>query len=104
MLLRRHGAELVSCTENIDNTPSGKLLYGLLAEITQFYSGNLAQEVMKGLLRKAEEGGTPCRAPIGYLNGRKTVEGVTFASLEPDPDRADLVRRCLEQYATGESP
>lgn len=102
LLLRRHGVELVSCTENIDNTPSGKLLYGLLAEIAQFYSGNLAQEVMKGLLRKAEEGGTPYRAPAGYVNVRKTVAGVTFADVDLDADRADLVRWCLEQYATGE--
>jgi DNA invertase Pin-like site-specific DNA recombinase len=102
LLLRRNGATLISCTENIDDTPSGKLLYGLLAEIAQFYSGNLAQEVMKGLLRKAAEGGTPYRAPTGYLNVRKTVEGVTFADVELDRDRADLVRWCLEQYATGE--
>ncbi|WP_410669900.1 recombinase family protein [Amycolatopsis sp. cmx-4-68] len=102
LLLRRNHAELVSCTENIDNTPSGKLLYGLLAEIAQFYSGNLAQEVMKGLLRKAEEGGTPFRAPTGYLNVRKTVEGVTFSTIDLDPERAELMRWCLEQYATGD--
>ena len=68
LLLRRNGVKLVSCTENIDDTPSGKLLYGLMAEIAQFYSGNLAQEVLKGMVRKAEEGGTPFRAPLGYLN------------------------------------
>jgi site-specific DNA recombinase len=59
LLLRKYGVKLVSCMENVDETPQGKLLYGLLAEIAQFYSGNLAQEVMKGLVRKAEEGGTP---------------------------------------------
>ena len=52
--LKKHGVKLVSCGENIDDTPSGKLLYGLMAEIAQFYSANLAQEVMKGLVRKAQ--------------------------------------------------
>ncbi len=58
LLLKQYGVTLISCTENIDDTPSGRLLYGLMAEIAQFYSGNLALEVKKGLLRKAEEGGT----------------------------------------------
>ena len=99
--LQRHGTTLVSCTENIDDTPQGKLLYGLLAEIAQFYSGNLAQEVLKGLTRKAEEGGTPFRAPIGYLNRRETRDGIERSWVELDPERSDLVRWCIEEYATG---
>ncbi len=102
LLLKRHGVTLVSCTENIDDTPSGKLLYGLLAEIAQFYSGNLAQEVLKGLVRKAEEGGTPFRTPLGYLNVRETVQRISVSSVILDPERAELVHWCFEQYATGE--
>ena len=102
LLLRKNGVKLISCTENIDDTPSGKLLYGLMAEIAQFYSGNLAQEVMKGLLRKAEEGGTPYRAPLGYLNTREMVAGTSVSSVILDAERAELVRWCIEQYATGE--
>ncbi len=102
LMLRKHGVKLISCTENIDETPQGKLLYGLLAEIAQFYSGNLAQEVMKGLLRKAEEGGTPFRAPVGYINRREAKFGVERSWVELDPERADMIRWCFEQYATGE--
>jgi site-specific DNA recombinase len=102
LALKKHGVKLVSCTENIDDTPSGRLLYGLMAEIAQFYSGNLALEVMKGLVRKAEEGGTPFRAPTGYMNVREPINGVLAATVVLDPERADLVRWCLEQYATGE--
>ncbi|WP_370950380.1 recombinase family protein [Amycolatopsis sp. cg5] len=102
LLLRKYGVKLVSCMENIDDTPSGKLLYGLMAEIAQFYSGNLAQEVLKGMVRKAEEGGTPFRAPLGYLNRRETRGGVEFSWIELDPERAEIVQWCLEQYATGD--
>ncbi|HEV8556833.1 MAG TPA: recombinase family protein, partial [Actinophytocola sp.] len=102
LLLKRHGVTLISCTENIDDTPTGKLLYGLMAEIAQFYSGNLALEVMKGLVRKAEEGGTPYRAPLGYLNRRETRNSVEYSWVELDPERAEIIRWCLEQYATGE--
>jgi site-specific DNA recombinase len=102
MLLKKYGVTLVSCMENIDDTPSGRLLYGLLAEIAQFYSGNLAQEVMKGLIRKAEEGGTPFRAPTGYVNHREKRGGVERAWVELDELRAEIIRWCFEQYATGE--
>jgi site-specific DNA recombinase len=102
LLLKKHGVTLISCTENIDDTPSGRLLYGLMAEIAQFYSGNLAQEVMKGLLRKAEEGGTPFRAPLGYTNRREARDGAEYSWVELDHERAEIIRWCLAEYATGE--
>ena len=101
-MLNKYGVQLVSCTENIDDTPSGRLLYGLMAEIAQFYSGNLALEVMKGSVRKAEEGGTPFRAPLGYVNRREMRDRADVAWVELDSERADLVRWCFEAYATGE--
>ena len=36
------GAQLVSCSENIDETPSGMLLHGIMSSIAEFYSRNLA--------------------------------------------------------------
>lgn len=102
LLLKKYGVKLISCTENIDDTPSGRLLYGLMAEIAQFYSGNLALEVLKGMIRKAEEGGTPFRAPLGYLNRKETRGGVEHSWVELDPERAEIIRWCFEQYATGE--
>ncbi|MGK4187075.1 hypothetical protein AB0X98_02655 [Rothia koreensis] len=45
-------------------------MHGIMASIAEFYSRNLAQEVAKGLVQKATIGGTPRRAPIGYLNVR----------------------------------
>jgi site-specific DNA recombinase len=102
LLLKQHSVKLISCTENIDDTPSGKLLYGLMAEIAQFYSSNLAQEVLKGMVRKAEDGGTPFRAPLGYLNRREMRGGIEYSWVELDPERADVVRWCFEQFVTGE--
>lgn len=45
------GVTLVSATENIDETPSGMLLHGIMSSIAEFYSKNLATEVTKGALR-----------------------------------------------------
>ena len=97
------GVTLVSATENIDETPSGMLLHGIMSSIAEFYSKNLATEVTKGLTQKFETGGTPMRAPIGYLNVRKRDDqGREYRTVEIDPDRAPLVRWVFEQYATGD--
>ena len=79
------------------------LLHGIMSSIAEFYSKNLATEVTKGLTQKFETGGTPMRAPIGYLNVRKRDDqGREYRTVEIDPDRAPLVRWVFEQYATGD--
>ena len=70
------GVTLVSVTESIDETPSGTLVHGVMSAIAEFYSKNLAAEVTKGLTQKIATGGTPGRAPLGYLNVRKHTEEV----------------------------
>ena len=63
MAIRSAGAQVVSVTENIDETPSGLLLHGIMSSIAEFYSRNLAAEIMKGTTQKAKNGGTLARAP-----------------------------------------
>lgn len=101
--LRSVGTQLVSVKENIDETPSGQLLHAIMAGIAEFYSRNLATEALKGMTQKAKVGGTPGRAPIGYLNTRRrNDEGREVRVVVADPDRAPLVQWAFEAYATGE--
>ena len=102
LAIRQAGAELVSVSENIDQTPSGLLLHGIMASISEFYSRNLATEVLKGTVKKAERGGTPGRAPTGYLNVRGMVNGREVRTVEVDPERGPLMAWAFEAYATGE--
>lgn len=98
------GVTLVSATESIDQTPSGMLVHGIMSSIAEFYSRNLSTEVTKGLTQKVAQGGTPMRAPIGYLNVRKTDEnGREIRTVEVDPERAPLITWAFEHYATGET-
>ena len=48
LAIRAAGATLVSVSENIDETPFGILLHAIMSGVAEFYSGNLANEVMKG--------------------------------------------------------
>ena len=98
------GVTLVSATESIDQTPSGMLVHGIMSSIAEFYSRNLATEVTKGMQQKLAQGGTPMRAPIGYLNVRKVDEqGRELRTVEVDPERAPLIAWAFERYATGET-
>ena len=102
LALKEAGAELVSVSENIDQTPSGHLLHGIMSSIAEFYSRNLATEVIKGSVQKAKNGGTPGKAPVGYLNVRKIVNGLEGRTVEVDPVRGPLVTWAFDAYATGD--
>lgn len=98
------GVTLVSATESIDQTPSGMLVHGIMSSIAEFYSRNLATEVTKGLTQKVAQGGTPMRAPIGYLNVRRTDEnGREVRTVEVDRERAPFITWAFEHYAEGET-
>lgn len=101
--IRKAHAELVSATENIDETPSGMLLHGIMSSIAEIYSQNLANEVLKGMEQKAKTGGTPGKAPLGYLNVRVTTDdGRELRTVKVDPDRAPMITWAFKAYATGD--
>ena len=96
------GVRLVSTSENIDQTPGGMLLHGIMSSIAEFYSRNLANEVMKGMGEKARNGGTLGKAPLGYVNVRGRDEhGREVRTVGLDEERAPLVRLAFTEYATG---
>lgn len=100
--LRECGVQLVSASESIDDTPAGMLLHGIMSSIAEFYSQNLASEVKKGIAEKVKNGGTVSKAPLGYLNIRRTDEkGREERTVIVDEERAPLVRLAFEEYATG---
>lgn len=96
------GARLISVTENIDQTPAGRLMHGMLASFAECYNRNPANEVLKGATEKAKRGGTPGRARVGYLNVREQLpQGGEVRTIALDPERAPLIRWAFETYATG---
>ena len=97
------GVRLVSTSENIDQTPGGMLLHGIMSSIAEFYSRNLANEVMKGMGEKARNGGTLGKAPLGYMNVRARDEnGREIRTIALDEERAPLIRLAFTEYATGQ--
>jgi len=101
--LTQAGVTLVSTSENIDETPPGMLMHGIMSSIAEFYSRNLANEVTKGLVQKASLGGTVTRAPLGYRNVHVTDDlGRAYRTVEIDPERAHLITWAFFRYAEGD--
>ena len=73
-LLRKIGVRVVSATERTDDTPSGKLLEGMLEVLNQYFSDNLSVEVRKGkkenVLTGKHAGG---EAPYGIYKEEDTT-------------------------------
>ena len=103
LAIKNAGATLVSVTENIDDTPAGKLQHGIMASMAEYYSSNLSFEAKKGIAQKAKNGGTHGVAPIGYLNTVTRIEGREIKGVMVDPERADHIRWAFRLYAEGET-
>ncbi len=99
--LIEHQVRLVSVTENIDETPGGKLLRRILGTINAYEIDNLAQGVSAGMARKTKTGGTAGAAALGYLNVAKLVDGNEVRTVIVDPDRAPLIQWAFRAYSTG---
>ena len=66
-MLRRKGIRVVSITEHADDSPTGKLMEPIIESVDEFYSENLAQEVVRGMREAASRGYfLASRAPFGY--------------------------------------
>jgi site-specific DNA recombinase len=100
--LRSHlqslGISLRSATEPIDDTSTGKLMEGVLAAFAQFDNDVRSDRTRAGMKAALELGRWVFLAPIGYLNAPRSMG----KSLVHDPERAPLVRRAFEEYATGQ--
>ena len=66
-MLRRKGIRVVSITEHADDSPTGKLMEAIIESVDEFYSENLAQEVLRGMREAASRGfWVASRVPYGY--------------------------------------
>ncbi len=100
--LQKRDVSLVSATENVDDTPEGQMLMGVLAALNQFRSQGDGADIRYKMGEKARKGGTLGRAPLGYLNIRERFEGREIRTVAVDPERAPFVTMAFGLYATGE--
>ena len=94
--LKKNGARVLSVIENLDDSPESSIMESLLEGMSEYYSKNLAREVMKGMnetaLQCKHTGGIP---PLGY-----DVDPVTKRYLINETE-APAVRLIFSLYLDG---
>jgi len=101
-LLRRHGIQVVSINEPVGDTPTGRLLEGIIEVVDEFYSANLSQDVLRGMRENAGRGFlNGGKAPYGYSRVRVQDGAKERTKLEPDPNTAPIVQRIFREALSG---
>ena len=100
-LLRRQGVRVVSITEQAEDNPTGRLLEGIIESVDEFYSENLAQEVVRGMRGAASRGfWVAPKPPYGYSKVKVLDGPKERPTLEPDEDAALVVKRIFDLAET----
>ena len=101
-MLRRKGVRVVSITEHADDTPTGKLMEAIIESVDEFYSENLAQEVVRGMRESASRGfWVASRTPYGY-NRVMVLDGPKKRpTLETDPTTSPILKRIFDMAEAG---
>ena len=103
-MLRRRGVRVVSITEQADDTPTGKLLEAIIESVDEFYSENLAQEVVRGMREAATRGfWMTTYAPYGYRRVYVQDGIKKRPKLELNPPADAVVRRIFDMVLQGRS-
>jgi DNA invertase Pin-like site-specific DNA recombinase len=104
MQLEKLGVQLISATErNLDDTPAGKAMHGMLAVFNQYQVDVSGEDIKYKMGQKViAHGGTIGRARIGYRNVTEEFEGRRINSIAVDHDRSGFVVDAFTLFATGE--
>ncbi len=93
-LLRKEcGVRVISITESIDDDKFSIIIESMLEAMAEYYSINLAEEVIKGMTEKAKRGGLQARSTFGYR-----VENHIYVVV---PEEAAFVREIFRRFISG---
>ena len=100
--LRRKGIRVVSITEQAEDNATGRLLEGIIESVDEYYSENLAQEVVRGMREAASRGFfLGSKAPFGYRKVKVSDGPKERPTLEIDLATAPVVKEIFESSLRG---
>ena len=93
--LRDLGIRCLYVEEDFDNTAAGRFALRNMMNVNQFYSENMAEDVMRGMMDNASKCMVNGPIPYGYKRG-------SDGRFEIDPETAKVVREIFERVYDGE--
>jgi site-specific DNA recombinase len=101
-MLRKSGVQVTSINEPFDDTPTGRLLEGIIESLDEFYSDNLGEEVTRGMRESATRGFyLSSKPPFGYRKVRFKDGEKERTKLEIDPIQAGIVSSMFHDALNG---
>lgn len=101
-LLRRHGVQVVSISVPVEDSPTGKMMEGIIEVLDEFYSDNLAQEVTRGMREATSRWfWVSSQTPYGYRRVKVQDGAKTRSKIEPDPDTHGIVVQMFDMALSG---
>lgn len=77
VLLKRYGVEIKSTSEHFENTPAGRFMENIIANVAQFDNDVRTERSVNGMRDAMREGRYVWKAPYGYTNqkvgGKSTI-------------------------------
>ena len=100
--LEQIGVRLVSVKEDFGEGPHAVAMEGFTDIMNGLQNTLSGLDIQVKLRHKAINGGTIGATKLGYLNVRVEYEGRMINTVQLDTDRAPLVRKAWELYASGD--
>ncbi len=97
LMLKKLNIQLISTTENIDNSPTGKFIGHVMAANAQLDNDLKSERISSCMEEKLKQGVWVWKAPIGYVNGRDGSK----KTIDVDPERAPHIKWVFEQFVKG---
>lgn len=106
-MLRQNGVRLISVKEPTDDSPTGRLIEGVLDSVSEYQREYLAIETKRGMDQNARDGYSIGGRLYGYTRQVDKVVArghvsSTKVKWVPDPVQASIVRRIFELYVAGD--
>jgi len=94
ILLKRYGVEIKSTSEYFENTPAGRFMENIIANVAQFDNDVRAERSIGGMMQAVREGRYVWMAPIGYSNLKSNGK----TNLSPN-SKASTIKMAFEDVA-----
>jgi len=99
LLLKRYNVEIKSCTEFFENTPAGKFMENIIANVAQFDNDVRTERSVNGMRDAMREGRYVWKAPLGYTNAKLADKSNIIPT-----EIAFIIRETFQQIAMNKLP